>query len=737
MEKSSILIVEDNNIVMMELKDRLIEMGYNVVDTASSGEEAIKKAGKHLPDLIMMDIRIKGEMDGIDSAAIIRKEFGIPVVYLTAHTDENTVQRAKVTEPYGYIIKPFEERELSTTIEMALYKHSMERKLRESEHWLMATLKSIGDALIATDFNGTIKLINKIGEDITGYHKGEALGKKIGEVFIVKDPVTGKLLENPVDNSLRDSAIIGETDKIIIAKDGIETPIDFSSAPINFGYEPLAGVVLVFRNITERIRTKEIIEKQKVFLKTIIDTDPNYISVKNRDGRYELTNKATADAFGTTTEEMYGKYDVEYYGAAEADIYRTSDREVIDTLKEIFIPEDKLIDSKGKVHLLQTFKRAIDSRNGDEKLVLSVGSDITSLKQTEEELKESKNRISTLLKAIPDTVLRFSRDGVLLDCHVHDAKEIFPNLTESTGEKISNIFDEDLSEKIIQHSEKAFTTSRIQILEYNYKGKPDTIHFEIRIINNSQDEFVVILKDITEMKKTQLELQDLNSSKDKFFSIIAHDLKSPFVSLLGFADFLEAESDKLTKEELKTISESIKKSSKSIFNLLENLLQWSRIQAGKIDFEPDTIRLKEIADRSVVLYSEFAERKNISIIVQLPVEFEVFADANMVETIFRNLISNAIKFTNSQGSILINATDDGDYIETNIIDDGVGIREAVMSKLFRIDENISTNGTHNEKGSGLGLVLCKEFVEINGGKLKVNSKPGKGTTFSFSLKKKK
>jgi PAS domain S-box-containing protein len=302
--KASILIVEDNNIVMLELKDRLEEMSYKVVDTASSGFDAIQKAELHQPDLIIMDIRLKGDMDGIDTSATIRGKMDVPIVYLTAHADDNTLQRAKITEPYGYIIKPFEERELNTTLEMALYKHAMEKKLKESEHWLSATIKSIGDALIATDSNGTIKLINHIAEELTGWNYQDAFGKNIQEVFILNDENHIKLNENPVIVTLNKGSIEGGINHFLVAKNHIEVPVDFSSAPINYANDDVAGVVLVFRDITERIKAKELLEKQHKFLKTIIDTDPNYISVKNADGRFELINKATADTLGTTTDKI-------------------------------------------------------------------------------------------------------------------------------------------------------------------------------------------------------------------------------------------------------------------------------------------------------------------------------------------------------------------------------------------------------------------------------------------------
>ncbi len=734
MEKSSILIVEDNNIVMLELKDRLIEMGYNVVSTASSGSEAIEKANLYHPNLIMMDIRIKGEMDGIDAASIIRKELGTPIIYLTAHTDENTIERAKLTEPYGYIIKPFEEREISTTIEMALYKYSMEKKLKESEHWLSSTLKSIGDALIATDSNGTVKLLNHVAEEITGWQHQDALGKNIEEVFIVKNKDNGELLKNPVNITLHEGIIIGETYKIIISKNGSEIPIDFSAAPINFGNNGTAGAVLVFRNITERIKANEIIEQQQKFLRTIIDTDPNYITVKNAEGKFELTNKATAKAFETTPDEMLGRYDEEYFREDEIKNLRKTDKQALDVLEEIYIPEEKLIDSKGKIHLLQTFKRAIDSQKGNSKLVLSVGTDITDLKNTEKALRDSEKRIKTLLKVIPDIVLRFDNNGNLLDYHAQKQNSLLKNIGDMIGKNIYEILEKNLAEKITVLSKEAFTTNQIQAFEFETRN--DVFYYDVRITNNSKDEYIIIIKDITYLKRAQVELKALNDSKDKFFSIIAHDLRSPFSSLLSLTDFIANENDDLTTEEIKSASKSISSSAKVIFNLLENLLQWSKVQTGRIDFNPENIDLYEIIKQLLPIYTSNIDNKNITLLLNITESLNVFADSNMVEIILRNLISNAIKFTRLSGKILIDSKETEKYIEINIIDNGVGIRPDLLDKIFKIDENISTLGTQNERGSGLGLILCKEFIELNGGKLKVISKVGEGSNFSFSLPKK-
>ncbi len=168
MTRARVVVVEDEKIVALEIIDRLKSLGYDVPGSASTGEDAIRCADQFRPDLILMDIKLKGPMDGIEAAEQIRAKFGIPVVYLTAYADDDTLQRAKIAEPYGYLLKPFEERELYTNIEMALYRAKMERKVKEHEQHLTTILKSIGDAVIVTDSEGRVTFINDAAERIIG-----------------------------------------------------------------------------------------------------------------------------------------------------------------------------------------------------------------------------------------------------------------------------------------------------------------------------------------------------------------------------------------------------------------------------------------------------------------------------------------------------------------------------------------------------------------------------------------
>ncbi|MBW2636350.1 MAG: response regulator, partial [Deltaproteobacteria bacterium] len=183
MANVKIMVVEDEGIIAKDIRNTLKRLGYTVPVVLSTGEDAIKKTAETHPDLVLMDIVLEGDMDGVEAAEQIRNRFDIPVVYLTAYSDEKTLQRAKITEAYGYILKPFQERELHTTIEMAVYKHKMERRLKQSEQWLAITLKSIGDAVIATDTKGIVTFMNPVAETLTGWKQDEAVGKPVKNVF--------------------------------------------------------------------------------------------------------------------------------------------------------------------------------------------------------------------------------------------------------------------------------------------------------------------------------------------------------------------------------------------------------------------------------------------------------------------------------------------------------------------------------------------------------------------------
>lgn len=250
------------------------------------------------------------------------------------------------------------------------------------------------------------------------------------------------------------------------------------------------------------------------------------------------------------------------------------------------------------------------------------------------------------------------------------------------------------------------------------------------LLENRAQELTQLNDQLREREKL---LQELVASKDKFFSIIAHDLKTPFTALIGLSEYMAHEIDDLSEEEIITFSTKIHKSAKGVFNLLQNLLQWSRVQTDRIDFVPENILLESTVKDIFDLYKQNANKKQIDLISEIEDGLEIYADINMLDTILRNLVSNAIKFTKEGGEVKIGGKIKNNMAEIFVRDNGVGMKPETMKKLFRIDINITTLGTDKEKGTGLGLILCKEFVEKNGGEIRVESEQNVGTTFIFTL----
>ncbi|MEN8119644.1 MAG: hybrid sensor histidine kinase/response regulator [Bacteroidota bacterium] len=238
-----------------------------------------------------------------------------------------------------------------------------------------------------------------------------------------------------------------------------------------------------------------------------------------------------------------------------------------------------------------------------------------------------------------------------------------------------------------------------------------------------------------QLSETNEKIQLANENKDKLLSIIAHDLRNPFSVLITFSKLIMDSFDEFSKDDILTYMKSFYETSKQGYNLLDNLLKWSKSQTGKMEIIPEKIDLNDLVEETVTLLNSQALNKHIKLENKVPQNIWAFADINMILTVLRNLISNAIKFTNSDGTVSITGEQNENHIKISIIDNGMGIEASDIDKIFRIDIKHSTSGTEGETGTGLGIILCKEFIEKNNGELKVESKPGMGSKFSFTLPK--
>ncbi|MGL5194968.1 MAG: response regulator, partial [Chroococcales cyanobacterium] len=268
MSNETILVVEDEGIVALDIQTILEDLGYQVPVAVASGEEAIEAAAHIQPDLVLMDIHLEGSIDGVTAAEQIRDRFNIPVVYLTAYSDEDTLQRAKLTTPFGYLIKPLESRSLKSTIDMAIYRHQIEQELKQSKEWFATTLRSIGDAVIATDEIGRIRFINPVAETLTGWKQAEALGKDIGQVFRITHEMSEAIAQR-LGTPESSAHHLPETpnERVLIAKNGSKIPIDDTVAPIGGENDKIIGAVYVFRDITSKKAT-EVLQKERIRLET-------------------------------------------------------------------------------------------------------------------------------------------------------------------------------------------------------------------------------------------------------------------------------------------------------------------------------------------------------------------------------------------------------------------------------------------------------------------------------------
>lgn len=288
--------------------------------------------------------------------------------------------------------------------------------------------------------------------------------------------------------------------------------------------------------------------------------------------------------------------------------------------------------------------------------------------------------------------------------------------------------------------EKTFETKQSQNGQFTIDRPGGRSYYDWRLYPefNSENKVTSVLgvsRDITDLKHSERDLLQLNLDKDRFISILGHDLKGPLYTTLEISELLSANIKDYEQAELETILTEMSQSLRITYNLLEDIVTWTKAQSGKVPFEPKEQALDDICGQIVELLGPKATAKNIDLVSEITSSQKVYADPDMLKTILRNLVSNAVKFTNEGGKILIKAEDNSNHTALSIADNGIGISQKNLDKLFNITEFFSTKGTSQEKGTGLGLMLCKEFVENHKGKIWVKSEVGKGSTFSFTLPK--
>ncbi len=354
----------------------------------------------------------------------------------------------------------------------------------------------------------------------------------------------------------------------------------------------------------------------------------------------------------------------------------------------------------------------------------------------------ASEKYTNLFDFAPFGYIVSSKKGDILELNFAAAKMLGKERIYLIGKTLALFISEDTRPIFNSFIKSLYSVEKTSVCEViiAMEGKAE-IHAHIEgACSINKEQCLLTLLDITkrkiieeQLRESEIKLKELNASKDKFFSIIGHDLKSPFNAIVGFSNLLVEQIKRKDIEGIDEYANIILKSSNKAMDLLTNLMEWARMQTGRIVCKPEYFDMVNCINKEALLLNFIAWQKSINIKNNLPHEMTVFADKDMISTVLRNLISNAIKFTMPGGEIVISALEKQNKIIFSVSDSGVGISKNSIEKLFQIDQSYSTPDTNKNTGTGLGLILCKEFVEKNKGKIWVESDEGKGSTFFFTL----
>lgn len=611
-----------------------------------------------------------------------------------------------------------------------------EDPLKLSNSLLQATLDSTADGILAVDLSGRITIFNKQFKTIfdisdKALESREASAAMNSALDKVKDPdqfvlKIQYLYDHPESEGF---------DRIELNDGRI---IERYSSPQLLNGQAI-GRVLSFRDITDRIKAEQQLYLMAHAIKSINES----ISITDIEDRILFINAAFVKTYGYTEAELLGQ-DIKMVRPPGIDPNFVTQH--MNSTNSTTWQCEIMNRRKDGSDFLTSFSASMVANEREETLgMVGISVDITRQKQAEIELKQSEERLRNLIATMPDGVYRSTHEGRFVEVNPamvkmlgYDSREELMNIDIKTqlyfdpADRQSQVLEDELQEMGIYILKKK-DGSGVWIEDHGWYVTDENG----KIIFHEG-----IARDITERRRAEIQLhqysdqlKELNATKDKFFSIIAHDLKSPFNSINGLSELLKNEARDLDIDTIEKYAGIIHSTSVQTYRLLENLLDWARLQQSQIIFRPRAVVLKEIVDEIFDLMIEKAQSKNIELINAIPYKLTISADQDMLKTILRNLISNALKFTSSEGKIEISARVGDEKIEIAVKDTGTGIRKEDRDKLFKSGSVFSQQGTENETGTGLGLMLCKEFIEKHGGLIWVESEVGKGSRFIFTLSK--
>jgi len=785
--QAGILVVEDENIVARDIQNTLKHLGYIVTGIAASGEEAIQKAGATRPDLVLMDIMLKGYQDGVEAAQKILALHNIPVIYLTAFTDEKTLQRAKVAEPYGYVLKPFEERELHIAIEMALYKHRMTKKLQEREQLLAKILKTINDAVIVIEANGQVSFMNQVAEALTGWKQKEAIGQPLTEVFKISPAAPPTATPKLAQHVFAEGSI--DTYSRLLTKDGREISVDDNAVPLRDENGNVRGAILVFRDLSARQQAQaklldrfsqlqalyqmteaigrtvsigEIYEEALDSLERVLKVDRAAILLFDPDGiiRFKAshglseTYRLAAEGHSLWLPERRKPQplfiaDVEQdntLGPIRGAILREGIRAIG------FLPllgQGLLL---GKFMLYYNTPRQFSEEEirlaqmlaGNVAFAIERARAIEAVQASEERFRQMAENIRE--------VFYMSAPKAPAVLYVSPAyEEIWgrscATLYEQPRSFLDAVFPEDREQVAAAHARQL--QGELTQEEYRIRRPNGEIRWiwdrSFPIVNEAGEVYRVagIAEDITARKRTEEALRQSEEQLRKAQRMeaigrlaggVAHDFNNMLTAIIGTAELamLELHRDHPVRRDLKEIKQTADRAA----NLTRQLLAFASQQI----IAPGIFNLNELVTNLEKMLHRLIGEDIDLVITPAPDIGLVKVDAGQIEQVIVNLAVNARDAMPAGGALALqtaNFTVDqdftakhpelppGEYVTLTVHDTGSGMSAEVKARLFEPFFTTKEVG----KGTGLGLATCYGIIKQNSGHIEVESEINQGSWF--------
>jgi two-component system, sensor histidine kinase and response regulator len=612
---------------------------------------------------------------------------------------------------------------------------------------LESVWKNSTDAMRIADRDGNIVAINDAYCRLVEKERADILGKSFTIVY--DRGINSAHLIETFCRRFSERSVEPLMSRQIRLANGKEAHVETSNSFIDGG-DGSTYLLSIFHDITERKQMEQTLERERGLLRTVINNLPDRIFAKDTNSAFIINNDAHLRALGVQSQsEAVGRSDFDFRSHDLAKRMFNDDQTVIRSGKGILDNEECLVGRDGEPVCFLVTKVPMRDSKGNIVGLVGISRDITARRRAEQALKQSEQKYHDLFNNAVQGMFQSSVDGTLLSANTALLRMLgFDSFEELASQNLASLYvnpDDRQSHtaRLVQDG----SCSNVPLTLKRRDGTVINVMEHSRAVKNSAGTVIAvegILEDVTERKalETRLEehlsalkasqesLSELNAQKDRLFSILSHDLRSPFTSILGFCDILLNESDSLSDVERKEFLGHIDNSAKKQLELLNQLLDWSRLETGRIKFEAKDVDLSAVAAISVASHLGTAKKKEITLRSTLPARMMTRGDEVMIMQVFSNLISNALKFVPAGGLITVDAVDSKeDQWVLAVRDTGAGIPKEDFKRLFKIEEKYTRKGLAGEEGTGLGLSVVHEIVKKHSGSITVESEVGKGTTF--------